>query len=516
MSGRALHRIRLGLLLLLSSSLSTLPRTAFGDNYYDDPYYSETGWNETGDGDPYSAYAAAYPGRGLASAYDSDEAPRAWSVSMNGDDGVAGEAGAGAAGGLGGGVGGGAAAAYATPTAAVRRGHAFMGGAAGHAGGMMMGRGGPGGAVAGAGAAGVPGSCPGGVCPNPAMYEEDLHFDPRYPYDNCQYVGSFDTFQLNGTETCHMLVQGVDGHADRLEGGMDGTYLLAGCFEGKPLYMRSRRSGPPGEDRVLYFNPHFGAWEFAVGREPNVDQLVLAGDEGHVSPIDVPRWRLAAAFNAEQAALLPSDDEELYYVAAGVSVMCAGEGDDSLLSPEERKQLRAQRVAAGLEGPEGEDGEGAEEEEEAAGGPGIGRAAEGAEDEAAAGAAAGRGGGKGWGGKKGAKAQQGAGRAGGKAGGRGGAAAAGGRGGRASARGDAAGSAAASVATTLGGRTGRARAVGGDVELEAEVVELREFWQQHEEEFYESRYQYGDAYGGAGYDDMGRQGYDDEYGPYGY
>ena len=27
------------------------------------------------------------------------------------------------------------------------------------------------------------------------------------PYDNCQYVGGFDAFQLNGTETCHMLVQ---------------------------------------------------------------------------------------------------------------------------------------------------------------------------------------------------------------------------------------------------------------------------------------------------------------------
>lgn len=37
-----------------------------------------------------------------------------------------------------------------------------------------------------------------------------------------------------------------------------------------------------------------------MGKEPSVDQLVLAGDEGHVSPIDVPRWRLAAAFNAEQ------------------------------------------------------------------------------------------------------------------------------------------------------------------------------------------------------------------------
>ncbi|KAG2445812.1 hypothetical protein HXX76_000416 [Chlamydomonas incerta] len=487
------------LLILVSIALLLSSRIALCDHYYDDPY-SEPGWNETGDGDLYGA-AYAYPGgRGLGGAYD-DEGPRSWSVSMGGEDGAPGEAGA-AAGGLDAGAGGtGGAAAYATPAAAARRGH-VMGGAAAHGG--MAGRGGPGG-VGGAGAGGVPGSCPGGVCPNPGMYEEDLHFDPRYPYDNCQYVGSFDTFQLNGTETCHMLVQGVDGHADRLEGGMDGTYLLAGCFEGKPLYMRSRRSGPPGggEDRVLYFNPHFGAWEFAVGKEPNVDQLVLAGDEGHVSPIDVPRWRLAAAFNAEQAALLPSDDEELYYVAAGVSVMCAGEGDDSLLGPDERKQLQAQRAAAGLEA-EGDE-EGAEEEQGGAAGIGRGEAGE---EEAGA---AGKGGGKGWGGKK-PPAQQAGGRAGGKAGGRG-AAAAGGRGGRASARGDAAASAAS--ATSLGGRTGRARAVGGDVELEAEVVELREYWQQHEEEFYESRYQYGDSYAAGGYDD-GRQGYDDEYGPYGY
>lgn len=72
-------------------------------------------------------------------------------------------------------------------------------------------------------------------------------------------------------------------------------------------------------------------WEFAVGREPSVDHMVLYGDEGHVSPIDVPRWRLAAAFNSDQAALLPSDDEELYFVAPGVSVMCADEGDAALM-----------------------------------------------------------------------------------------------------------------------------------------------------------------------------------------
>ncbi|GIL70403.1 hypothetical protein Vretifemale_1170, partial [Volvox reticuliferus] len=196
-------------------------------------------------------------------------------------------------------------------------------------------------------------SCPGGVCPNPDLYGdepysaggadfdpyyEDRHYDPKYPYDNCHYVGGFHDFKLNGTEACHLQVQGANGHADLLTGGLDGIYLLAGCFEGKPIYIRSRYSGPPGEDRVLYYNPEFGAWEFSVGREPSADQLVLAGDDGYVSPVDVSRWHLASVFNSLLASELSSDDEDLFYAAAGISVMYIGQSDESLLSSTPPKQ----------------------------------------------------------------------------------------------------------------------------------------------------------------------------------
>ncbi|GIL47338.1 hypothetical protein Vafri_4183, partial [Volvox africanus] len=201
-------------------------------------------------------------------------------------------------------------------------------------------------------------SCPGGVCPNPDLYEderyndngieydpyfEDRHYDPNFPYDNCHYVEGFHDFKLNGTEPCHLRVQGADGHADLLTGGLDGTYLLAGCFEGKPIYIRSRYSGPPGEDRVLYYNPEFGSWEFSVGREPSADQLVLAGDDGYVSPVDVSHWHLASVFNSLLASELPADDEDLFYAAVGISVMYVGESDESLLSSTPPKQ----RVHAG-------------------------------------------------------------------------------------------------------------------------------------------------------------------------
>ncbi|EFJ50969.1 hypothetical protein VOLCADRAFT_88131 [Volvox carteri f. nagariensis] len=226
-------------------------------------------------------------------------------------------------------------------------------------------------------------SCPGGVCPNPDMYdvgpngeEYDIHYDPTslrnlpyaamaktpQPYRNSAMgpleltqkknskkrtargsAGEEDAFEQTwhsgggggpnaptrwgsadgspgvtkshhgGLPTSHrtpprLLIThpltprelGADGHVDRLTGGMDGLFLLAGCFEGKPIYIRSRYSGPPGEDRVLYYNPSYGSWEFAVGREPSTDQLVLAGDEGYVTPLDVPRWHLAAVFNSQR------------------------------------------------------------------------------------------------------------------------------------------------------------------------------------------------------------------------
>ncbi|KAG2498301.1 hypothetical protein HYH03_003562 [Edaphochlamys debaryana] len=463
--------------LLAATSLLVSLQTANAYPYDDAVYYYEDGaFNGTGDGDypgggGHGAGGAVPRGPGQYDGYGGfleDSGPKVWSVQLQ-EGGEAGGLDGGAAGF--GGVGAGAGEGAAAGAGAAAPGAPGMGAGAPLPGGKPRGVGWGGGFVR------PPSSCPNGVCPNPEP-EYELHYDPRFPYDNCNYVGDFSEFVINGTETCSLLVQGVDGHADRLEGGMDGLYLLAGCFEGKPVYLRRRLGYPEGEDRVLYFNPNFGAWEFSVGREPNVDQLVLAGDEGHVSPIDVPRWHLAAAFNSDQASLLPSEDEELFYVAAGVSVMCGDEGDDSLLLPPGERPGRRQGRGEGA-------GAGAGKRAGKAGGAGAG--------------AGGRGvGGKGGRGRGGARGERGPARSGERGGEGGGGGAGAGAGPRAGANGG---------GTAEGGAGG---AEGSDPEeaLQQEIAGVRDYWRDHEEQFYEMRYEYG---ANMEYGD-GAQGYDDGYG----
>ncbi|GLC73630.1 hypothetical protein PLESTF_001401800 [Pleodorina starrii] len=377
-------------------------------------------------------------------------------------------------------------------------------------------------------------SCPGGVCPNPDLYDDgdaaiigeepyDLVYDPTYPYDNCHYMGGFHDFRLNGTETCHLRVRGADGHADRLAGGLDGVFLLVGCFEGKPLYIRSRASGPPGEERVLYFNPYFGSWEFSVGLEPSADQLVLAGDEGHTSPLDVPRWHLAAAFSSHMAPLLPAEDEELYYVATGVSVMCEEETEDQAL-------VVPSAAAAAAAARSGEGGKGA--------GAGAARGREGGPR--GEGGRAGKAGGGGGGGQRAA----GRGTEGGRGGRLGeGARRTGGEEGEGEGEGEEMvgpegqeGDGQEEEEEVVGRRwmpgaedgeadgeprppssprqsPGAGADGGGREALEQEARELRAYWQRHEEEFYESQYPYGEYPPEGLYEEgYGGPGYDDEYG----
>ena len=43
------------------------------------------------------------------------------------------------------------------------------------------------------------------------------------------------------------MVAGVDAYAGLLAGGLDGTYNLFGCFDGKPVYTRAGGSQGEGE-----------------------------------------------------------------------------------------------------------------------------------------------------------------------------------------------------------------------------------------------------------------------------
>lgn len=71
----------------------------------------------------------------------------------------------------------------------------------------------------------------------------------------------------NGTVTCDIKVSGVDKQADKLTGGLDGTYKMASCYNGKPMYKRNK--SPAGEDRVLWYSSTFGDWDISKGSDPN-------------------------------------------------------------------------------------------------------------------------------------------------------------------------------------------------------------------------------------------------------
>lgn len=93
-----------------------------------------------------------------------------------------------------------------------------------------------------------------------------------------------------------------------------------GCFEGTPVYART--GGPEDEPRTLWHNDNYGDWEFAAIDGPNEDQIVMYGDPGKVSPMDVKRWHMAAALSTPEAKLMAAPDDDVYFVAQGVTIRC--------------------------------------------------------------------------------------------------------------------------------------------------------------------------------------------------
>jgi hypothetical protein len=39
---------------------------------------------------------------------------------------------------------------------------------------------------------------------------------------------------------CDLKIKGLDAYADQLAGGLDGIYKIAGCFNGRPKYVRQK------------------------------------------------------------------------------------------------------------------------------------------------------------------------------------------------------------------------------------------------------------------------------------
>lgn len=141
-----------------------------------------------------------------------------------------------------------------------------------------------------------------------------------YLYDTC-VASSTGELLINGTSDCDLIVVGADVAADQLEGGLDGVYRMQSCYNGKPIY---RREGMDEEPRTLWFSPEFGDWEFSSSDITSTDLMIMYGNYGHVSPLDVPAWHLAAALNGEQAELMSDPGDDMYYVVPGITVSCLG------------------------------------------------------------------------------------------------------------------------------------------------------------------------------------------------
>lgn len=120
-------------------------------------------------------------------------------------------------------------------------------------------------------------------------YDDDADSDV---VNECS-VGADKKVKLaNGTATCDLKLEGVDKQAAKLAGGIDGTYKLAGCQNGRGMYKREK--SPKGEDRVLFYSNKYGDWDVVNGSTASSDDVLLYGGtfEHAVLPLFVKKWHI--------------------------------------------------------------------------------------------------------------------------------------------------------------------------------------------------------------------------------
>jgi hypothetical protein len=112
-------------------------------------------------------------------------------------------------------------------------------------------------------------------------------------FEECFFDAKSKPTLVNGTASCDLKITGVNKQADKLTGGIDGTYKLSSCYNGKAMYSRTKPS-PDGEDRVLWYSSTFGDWDLSRGKEPNEAEILMYGGEmEHASvPLFVTSWHL--------------------------------------------------------------------------------------------------------------------------------------------------------------------------------------------------------------------------------
>lgn len=95
----------------------------------------------------------------------------------------------------------------------------------------------------------------------------DYYADEYDFFEECFIDANGKPVLANGTVACDIKIAGVDKQADKLKGGLDGTYKMVSCYNGKPMYKRNK--SPEGEDRVLWYSSTFGDWDVSKGADPN-------------------------------------------------------------------------------------------------------------------------------------------------------------------------------------------------------------------------------------------------------
>jgi len=196
---------------------------------------------------------------------------------------------------------------------------------------------------------------------------------------------ALDALFTGGARPCDLRLSGLDAGADPAtlpgDGKLDGVYRVAGCYAGRPLYVRSggggrggaaaaaaaatptkkdegaaakttgaaaggptpptAPAGPPGEDpdaRVLWYSAAFRDWDLAAGSVPTEGDILAYGGSGtarEARPGRVPPggWRLAAdkaspgARETEAVAAGPANGDG-YVRLDAVAITCADGSPD--------------------------------------------------------------------------------------------------------------------------------------------------------------------------------------------
>lgn len=150
------------------------------------------------------------------------------------------------------------------------------------------------------------------------FYGDDYYLSEEYDFfEECYFDSAGKPVLSNGTASCPIKISKVDKQADKLSGGLDGTYDLTSCYNGKPMY--KRRKSPEGQERVLWYSATFGDWDVSKGSEPNEAEILMYGGEmEHASvPLFVSNWHLGG--DLKSSSNLGEDD----YLPIDIKVECA-------------------------------------------------------------------------------------------------------------------------------------------------------------------------------------------------